>query len=122
MSTGPSAWTERSIAAWKSSAVATLTPGTPIDFAIATQSIVGRSISIIAIACGPGALPAPILAYSAFRIAYWLLAKMIVVTGRPSRAWVQSDWIVYIALPSPTMQKVRRSGQAKAAPVATGVP
>src|SRR5712672_2866859 len=49
------------------------------------------------------------------------LANTIVVTLRPSRAWVQSDCSVYIALPSPTMQITLRSGQATAAPVATGV-
>src|ERR1700688_2239030 len=49
------------------------------------------------------------------------LANTIVVTLRPSRAWVHNDWRVYIALPSPTMQITLRSGQATAAPVATGV-
>src|ERR1700751_5884879 len=49
------------------------------------------------------------------------LANTIVTTLRHSRAWVHSDWIVYIALPSPTMQITLRSGQATAAPVATGV-
>src|SRR5580704_2412241 len=42
-------------------------------------------------------------------------------TLRFSRAWVHRDWMVYIALPSPTMQITLRSGQATAAPVATGV-
>src|SRR6478609_3912521 len=45
----------------------------------------------------------------------------MVTTLRPSRACVHNDWIVYIALPSPTMQITLRSGQATAAPVATGV-
>src|SRR5205807_5751142 len=49
------------------------------------------------------------------------LANTIVTTLRPSRAWVHSDCSVYIALPSPTMQITLRSGQATAAPVATGV-
>ena len=49
------------------------------------------------------------------------LANTMVVTLRPSRAWVQSDCSVYIALPSPTMQITLRSGHATAAPVATGV-
>src|SRR5438045_9541345 len=49
------------------------------------------------------------------------LANTMVVTLRPSRAWVQSDCNVYIALPSPTMQITLRSGHATAAPVATGV-
>src|SRR4029453_9534556 len=49
------------------------------------------------------------------------LANTIVVTLRPSRACVQSDCSVYIALPSPTMQITLRSGHATAAPVATGV-
>src|SRR6201992_1307928 len=40
---------------------------------------------------------------------------------RLSRACVHNDWMVYIALPSPTMQITLRSGQAIAAPVATGV-
>ena len=53
---------------------------------------------------------------------YELLAQMIVVTFRLSRAWVHSDWMVYMALPSPTMQITRRAGQPSAAPVATGVP
>src|ERR1700675_4043173 len=45
----------------------------------------------------------------------------MVTTLRLSRACVHKDWIVYIALPSPTMQITLRSGQATAAPVATGV-
>src|ERR1700693_1728093 len=49
------------------------------------------------------------------------LANTMVVTLRPSRACVHSDCSVYIALPSPTMQITWRSGQATAAPVATGV-
>src|SRR6201986_495089 len=49
------------------------------------------------------------------------LANTMVSTLRFSRAWVQRDWMVYIALPSPTMQITLRSGQATAAPVATGV-
>src|ERR1700738_1098606 len=49
------------------------------------------------------------------------LANTMVTTLRLSRACVHSDWIVYIALPSPTMQITLRSGQAIAAPVATGV-
>src|SRR5579863_2215379 len=49
------------------------------------------------------------------------LANTIVVTLRPSRACVHSDCRVYMALPSPTMQITLRSGQATAAPVATGV-
>ena len=48
-------------------------------------------------------------------------ANTMVSTLRPSRAWVHSDCSVYIALPSPTMQITLRSGQATAAPVATGV-
>src|SRR5438270_13809690 len=49
------------------------------------------------------------------------LANTMVTTLRLSRAWVHKDWIVYIALPSPTRQITLRSGQAIAAPVATGV-
>src|SRR3981189_2704874 len=49
------------------------------------------------------------------------LANTIVTTLRPSRACVHNDCSVYIALPSPTMQITLRSGQAIAAPVATGV-
>src|SRR5207248_1901447 len=49
------------------------------------------------------------------------LANTMVTTLRLSRAWVHKDWMVYIALPSPTMQITLRSGQATAAPVATGV-
>src|SRR6476661_6672515 len=49
------------------------------------------------------------------------LANTMVVTLRFSRACVHSDWIVYIALPSPTMQITLRSGHATAAPVAMGV-
>src|SRR3954470_15824925 len=44
----------------------------------------------------------------------------MVTTLRFSRAWVHNDWIVYIALPSPTMHITLRSGQATAAPGATG--
>src|SRR6201993_2276449 len=49
------------------------------------------------------------------------LANTMVTTLRFSRAWVHRDWIVYMALPSPTMHMTLRSGQATAAPVATGV-
>src|SRR5437764_12562988 len=49
------------------------------------------------------------------------LANTMVTTLRLSRAWVHKDWIVYIALPSPTRQITLRSGQAIAPPVATGV-
>src|ERR1700724_1952973 len=49
------------------------------------------------------------------------LANTMVVTLRFSRAWVHSDFSVYIALPSPTMQITLRSGQATHAPGATGV-
>src|SRR3569833_2063744 len=49
------------------------------------------------------------------------MANTMVTTLRFSRAWVHNDWIVYIALPSPTMHITLRSGQATAAPVATGV-
>src|ERR1700760_123417 len=48
------------------------------------------------------------------------LANTMVRTLRFSRAWVHRDWMVYIALPSPTMQITLRSGLATAAPVATG--
>ncbi len=47
---------------------------------------------------------------------------MIVVTSRPSRAWVHSDWSVYIALPSAWRLITGRSGHATAAPVASGMP
>jgi hypothetical protein len=47
---------------------------------------------------------------------------MIVVTSRPSRAWVQSDCNVYIPLPSAWSAMTGRSGQATAAPVASGSP
>jgi len=40
---------------------------------------------------------------------------MIVVTSRPSRAWVQSDCSVNIALPSAWSEMTGRSGQAMAA-------
>src|SRR3984893_10358950 len=49
------------------------------------------------------------------------LANTIVGTLGPSRAWGHSDCRVSIALPSPTMQITLGSGQATAAPVATGV-
>src|SRR6185312_5756603 len=49
------------------------------------------------------------------------LANTMVTTLSPSRTWVHRDWMVYIALPSPTIQITLRSGQATAAPVATGV-
>ena len=45
---------------------------------------------------------------------------MTVVTSRPSRAWVHSDCSVYIALPSASRLTTWRSGQATAAPVASG--
>src|SRR3569623_2201138 len=40
---------------------------------------------------------------------------------RFSRAWVHSDGILYITLPSPTMVMTLRSGQAFAAPIDSGV-
>src|SRR5579863_3647877 len=49
------------------------------------------------------------------------LANTTVRMLRPSRACVHRDWMVYIELPSPTMQITLRSGQATAAPLATGV-
>src|SRR5258707_12686437 len=49
------------------------------------------------------------------------LANTMVTMLRFSRACVHSDWIVYIALPSPTMQITLRSGQAIAAPIESGV-
>ena len=48
--------------------------------------------------------------------------KITVVTSRFSRAWVHNDWSVYIALPSASRDSTFRSGQATAAPVATGIP
>lgn len=49
------------------------------------------------------------------------LANTIVTMSRPSRACVHSDWIVYIALPSPSMQITLRNGQVMAAPIGSGV-
>ena len=46
----------------------TATPGTPMLFAIASQSMRGRSMSIMDSARSPG-VPAPMLAYSALRMA-----------------------------------------------------
>ena len=48
--------------------------------------------------------------------------RITVVTSRPSRAWVHSDWSVYMALPSASRHSTWRSGHATAAPVATGRP
>ena len=45
-----------------------------------------------------------------------------VVTSSDSRAWVHSAWIVYIAEPSASSASTGRSGQATAAPVASGRP
>ena len=50
------------------------------------------------------------------------LEKIITQTSRFSRAIVHSAWMVYIAEPSPIMQMTLRSGQATAAPTATGAP
>ena len=47
---------------------------------------------------------------------------MTFVTFRPSRACVQSACNVYIAPPSPCSASTGRSGQATAAPVASGSP
>ena len=44
------------------------------------------------------------------------------VMSSPSRAIVQSACTVYIALPSPISAITLRSGQATAAPIATGMP
>src|ERR1700750_377131 len=48
------------------------------------------------------------------------LANTMVTMLRFSRAWVHSDWIVYIALSSPTMQIHLRSGQQSAPPIDGG--
>ena len=48
--------------------------------------------------------------------------KITTVTSSCSRAIVHSDWIVYIAEPSPSSASTGRSGQATAAPTATGRP
>ena len=48
--------------------------------------------------------------------------KITTVTSSCSRAIVHSDWIVYIAEPSPSSANTGRSGQAIAAPIATGSP
>ena len=45
-----------------------------------------------------------------------------VVTSSDSRAWVHRAWIVYIAEPSASSASTGRSGQATAAPVASGRP
>ncbi len=50
------------------------------------------------------------------------LAKINVVTSSLSRACVHSAWTVYMALPSPSSVTTLRSGQATAAPVASGMP
>jgi hypothetical protein len=50
------------------------------------------------------------------------LLKITTVTSSSSRAMVQSDWIVYIAEPSPSSAMTGRSGEAIAAPTATGSP
>ena len=55
-------------------------------------------------------------------MAYDPLLRMTVVTSSPSRAWVHSDCSVYMALPSACRLRTWRSGQATAAPVATGMP
>src|SRR5215211_7475560 len=47
---------------------------------------------------------------------------MTVVTSRLSRAWVHRACTVYVALPSACKQTTFRSGQATAAPVASGSP
>ena len=44
------------------------------------------------------------------------------MTSSPSRACVHSACKVYMPLPSPSRQTTLRSGQATAAPVATGMP
>ena len=48
--------------------------------------------------------------------------KITTVTSSCSRAIVHSDWIVYIAEPSASSASTGRSGQATAAPMATGRP
>src|SRR6185295_12120607 len=53
---------------------------------------------------------------------YERFEKIMTQTSRPSRAIVHSDWIVYMALPSPIMQITFRFGHATAAPTATGPP
>ena len=50
------------------------------------------------------------------------LLKITVVTSSPSRAWVVSAEIVYIALPSDSSAMTGRSGHAMAAPAASGSP
>src|SRR5665213_2936770 len=97
----------------------TLAPGTPIAFASPTQSRFGLPRSSMSSALRPG-LPAPTLASSPFKIWYVRFANSKVVTSSPSRACVHSACRVYRPLPSPSRQTTLRSGQATAAPVATG--
>ena len=56
------------------------------------------------------------------RMAYDRLLKMTVVTSSPSRACVHSAEMVYMALPSDSSAMTGRSGQAMAAPAASGRP
>ena len=95
--------------------------GTPIPFARAAKSRSGRDKSSMSSALGPGD-SAPTRLSSRLRIAYERLLKITVVTSRPSRAWVHSACSVYMALPSASRHTTLRSGQATAAPVATGRP
>src|SRR5262245_13348613 len=110
-------------ASWRlnSSAVVARVASTPMPRARATQSRSGRPMSSMSAAFFPG-VPAPTPASSWRRMAYVRLANTTVVMSRPSRAWVQSAWTVYMPLPSPSRHTTFRSGHATAAPVASGRP
>ena len=56
------------------------------------------------------------------RIRYEALLRMTYTAAIPSWAAVQSPWIVYIALPSPTSARTGRSGSASFTPSAAGRP
>src|SRR6185312_476856 len=118
---GPGAATPAAKWRLNSSIFVALAPGTPSDFASVTQSMSGWPRLSMSSAFRPG-LPAPTLASSPLRIWYERLENTTVVTSSPSRACVHSACIVYMPLPSPSRQTTLRSGQATAAPVASGRP
>src|SRR4051812_49316662 len=71
--------------------------------AIAVQSMRGRSMSIIARACGPGA-PAPMLAYSAFRVRVFFVEKDVGGAARPPGAGAPQRWVREHRAPAPTKE------------------
>lgn len=114
MSEGPGSARDRFRASARPEKSLTETAGTPSPWETLTQSMGGGS-AVRARAFSPG-VSTPALWSSPTRVR-WLRSEQIrVVIFKPSRAWLQRAWTVYMALPSAWKLMTGRSGQARAAP------